>query len=81
GGAETAEERMRRSADHLVARLGELHALRTTPEQGIDLLRFFLGYLSWRRLVHDFGWSYDNAEAWLTDRIGEALLTGEGRNG
>jgi hypothetical protein len=81
GGADTAEERMRRSGDHLVARLGELQVLRPTPEQAVDLLAYFLGYLSWRRLVHDFGWSYDDAEAWLAERIGEALLAGEGRMG
>lgn len=78
GSATAADERMRRAADQLAARLAELNVLRTTAAQAVDLLAYFLGYLSWRRLVHDFGWSYDNAEAWLVDRIGEALLIVEG---
>jgi AcrR family transcriptional regulator len=76
--ATAADERMRRAADQLALQLAELNALRTTVTQAVDLLAYFLGYLSWRRLVHDFGWSYDTAEAWLTERIGEALLIVEG---
>jgi AcrR family transcriptional regulator len=78
GGAATAEDRMRRSARQLVDRLAELKLLRVDAGEAMDLLAYFLGNLSWRRLVHDFGWSYDDAEAWLTDRIAEALLTVEG---
>lgn len=76
-GATAAEDRMRRAADLLVKELIDMDALRTTVAEAVDLLAFFLGYLSWRRLTHDFGWSYDEAETWLTDRIGEALLTVE----
>jgi AcrR family transcriptional regulator len=74
GGVEAAEQRLRRSL-HLVAlRLSELGALRVTVPQALDALAYFLGHLSWRRLVVDFGWSYDDAESWLAERIGEALL-------
>jgi AcrR family transcriptional regulator len=78
GSATAADDRMRRAANQLATQLADLNALRTTAAQAVDLLAYFLGYLSWRRLVHDFGWSYDNAEAWLADRIGEALLIVEG---
>lgn len=75
GGVEAAEHRLRRSL-HLVAlRLSELDALRVPVPQALDVLAYFLGHLSWRRLVVDFGWSYDDAEMWLVERIGEALLT------
>lgn len=78
GGAEAAEQRMRRSL-HLVAlRLDELGALRIGVPQAVDAFAYFLGHQSWRRLVVDFRWSYDEAEAWLADRIGEALLTRRG---
>jgi AcrR family transcriptional regulator len=74
GGADAAEERMRRAV-HLVAlRLSELAALRMPVQQAVDVLAYFLGPLSWRRLVVDFGWSYDDAEAWLADRISEVLV-------
>jgi AcrR family transcriptional regulator len=74
GGVEAAEQRLRRSL-HLVAlRLSELDALRVTVPQALDVLAYFLGHLSWRRLVVDFGWSYDDAETWLAERIGDALL-------
>lgn len=78
GGAQAAEQRMRRAL-HLVAlRLSELDALRVTVPEAVDILAYFLGNLSWRRLVVDFGWSYDDAEAWLADRISEALLKTRG---
>lgn len=74
-GAEAAEQRLRRSL-HLVAlRLDELHALRIPVPAAVDAFAYFLGHLSWRRLVVDFGWTYEDAEAWLADRIGEAVLT------
>lgn len=78
GGAQAAEQRMRRSL-HLVAlRLHELEALRVGVPQAVDVFAYFLGNQSWRRLVVDFGWSYDDAEAWLGDRIGEAVLARRG---
>jgi AcrR family transcriptional regulator len=73
-GAEAAEQRLRRSL-HLVAlRLSELDVLRVTVTEAVDTFAYFLGHLSWRRLVVDFEWSYDDAEAWLADRIAEAVL-------
>lgn len=74
-GAEAAEQRLRRSL-HLVAlRLDELRALRVPVPAAVDVFAYFLGHLSWRRLVVDFGWTYEDAEAWLAERIGEAVLT------
>ncbi|HEX3650693.1 MAG TPA: helix-turn-helix domain-containing protein [Pseudonocardiaceae bacterium] len=74
-GAEAAEQRLRRSL-HLVAlRLSELGMLRIGVPEAVDTFAYFLGHLSWRRLVVDFGWSYDDAEAWLAERIAEAVLS------
>jgi AcrR family transcriptional regulator len=73
-GADAAEERMRRSLELVAVRLSELESLRVTVPQAVDVLAYFLGHLSWRRLVVDFGWSYDDAEAWLADRIDQTLL-------
>jgi AcrR family transcriptional regulator len=73
-GADAAEDRMRRTL-HLVAlRLNELGSLRMPVQQAVDVLAYFLGHLSWRRLVAEFGWSYDDAETWLADRIGDVLI-------
>ena len=41
----------------------------------VDVLAYYLGYSSWRRLVRDFGWSLDAAQTWLTHRIIEVLVT------
>ena len=74
GGADAAEERMRRALHLLALRLSELGSLRMPVPQAVDVLAYFLGHLSWRRLVVEFGWSYDDAETWLTDRVGDVLI-------
>jgi hypothetical protein len=35
--------------------------------------------MSWRILINDMGWSWDEAEQWLAQRGVEALLTPESR--
>jgi AcrR family transcriptional regulator len=74
-GAEAAEARLRRSLHLVTLRLEELGALRVPVAAAVDTFAYFLGHLSWRRLVVDFDWTYDDAEAWLAERIGEAILT------
>jgi len=36
------------------------------PTPAVDVLAFYLGYSSWPRLVVDFSWTLDKAQAWLT---------------
>ncbi|PWR05845.1 TetR/AcrR family transcriptional regulator [Micromonospora acroterricola] len=57
-------------------RLNDLRALRPglTVEQATQVLWFYFGLHSWPQLVDEGGWSYDEAERWLVDRAGEALL-------
>lgn len=74
-GAEAAEARLRRSLHLVTLRLEELGALRVPVAAAVDTFAYFLGHLSWRRLVVDFDWTYDDAEAWLAERVGEAILT------
>jgi AcrR family transcriptional regulator len=68
-----AEQGFRGGLRLVATRLQELGALPGSTDEAIDVLAYFLGYPSWRRLVDDFGWSYPAAEAWLVDRIAEAL--------
>ncbi|VVJ17418.1 Transcriptional regulator [Amycolatopsis camponoti] len=66
----------------VATRLRDLGALPGTTGDAVDVLAYFLGYPSWRRLVDDFGWSYPRAETWLVSRIAEALridLLGDAR--
>ena len=57
----------------VVARLAELDALPGSAGQAVDVLAYFLGCPSWRRLVVDFGWTHPAAESWLTERLLEAF--------
>ncbi|MGW3960936.1 TetR/AcrR family transcriptional regulator [Amycolatopsis sp. NPDC005003] len=68
-----AEEGFRATLRGVATRLGELDALPGTAEQAVDVFAYYLDYTSWRRLVSQFGWSYPQAEEWLTGRITEAL--------
>jgi AcrR family transcriptional regulator len=58
------------------SRLESLGALAPRVDRGAaaDVLWFFLGLGSWRRLIDDCGWSWDRAESWLRDSISRALL-------
>ena len=68
-----AEASFRGGLGQVASRLAELDALPGTVEQAVDVLAYFLGYSSWRRLVVDFGWSYPAAQSWLTERVIEAF--------
>jgi AcrR family transcriptional regulator len=72
--AALAEEAFRRDLSGVAARLRDLGALRGDAGDAVDVLAYYLGYPSWRRLVVDLGWSLDKAQAWLTARITEALI-------
>lgn len=74
-GAEQVEQRLRRSLRLVAQRLEELGSLRVPVDDAVDAFAYYLGHLSWRRLVVDFAWTYEDAEAWLADRISEAVLT------
>ena len=78
GAAQTAaasEEAFRGELGEIATRLQRLEALNGSVPDAVDVLAYYLGYPSWRRLVHDFGWSLDAAQAWLTHRIIEVLVT------
>ncbi len=71
-GATAAEERMRRAAD--AARRpapAELEALRVTAAEAAEVLAYFLGYLSWRRLIPiSAGPTTPPRRGWRPDRRG-----------
>jgi AcrR family transcriptional regulator len=72
--AKDSERRFRYGAAKLVHRLRELKALRGSLTEAEDTVVYFLGHASWRRVIAEFGWSYDKAEKWLTVRVIEALV-------
>ena len=76
--AALAEEAFRRELREVAARLRDLGAPIGETDDAVDVLAYYLGYPSWRRLVVDLGWSLDKAQAWLTGRIIEALIAGPG---
>jgi len=57
-------------------RLREMDALQAhfTDERATDLLWFYFGHQSWHTLVAELGWTWDEAEEWLRERAGAALL-------
>ncbi len=73
--AALAEEDFRRELTAVANRLRDLGALVGSVDDAVDVLAYYLGYSSWRRLVLDFGWNHDKAQAWLTERITDALVT------
>jgi AcrR family transcriptional regulator len=76
--AAAAEEVFRGELGELAMRLQQSEALSGSVADAVDVLAYYLGYSSWRRLVHDFGWSLDAAQDWLTRRITEVLLIATG---
>ncbi|MEE6260702.1 TetR/AcrR family transcriptional regulator [Plantactinospora sonchi] len=57
-------------------RLAELSALRDdlTVDRAADILWFHFGLHSWEPLTEDCGWSYEEAQRWLTAQADAALL-------
>jgi AcrR family transcriptional regulator len=72
--AALAEEGFRRELGAIATRLEAVGALNGSVERAVDVLAYYLGYSSWRRLVLDFGWSHDEAQAWLGRQIADALI-------
>ncbi len=57
--------------------LAQLGALRedTTPERAAAALSMMTSPFSWRQLTQTAGWTFDDAEAWLTQSLGRLLLS------
>jgi AcrR family transcriptional regulator len=56
-------------------RLGDLGAVQPPDlNRAADIFWYLFGWTSWRTLVADLGWSWDDAEQWLAQRGVEALL-------
>lgn len=72
--AQDSERRFRLGARQVALRLRELKALRGSVNEAEDTIVYFLGHVSWRQVIADFGWSYDKAEKWLAARAIEALV-------
>jgi len=63
-------------AGQLAQRLAALGALRagTTPERASAVFSMMTSPASWRQLTHRAGWTFDEAEAWLTPSLTQLLL-------
>lgn len=63
-------------AGQLAQRLAALGALGvgTTPERGSAVFSMMTSPASWRQLTHRAGWTFDEAEAWLTSSLAQLLL-------
>ena len=63
-------------ASALAQRLAALGALRagTTPERAAAAFAMMTSPASWRQLTHRAGWTFDEAEAWLTPSLSQLLL-------
>jgi AcrR family transcriptional regulator len=70
-----AEQAFRSELTALATRLRSLGPLTEEIDAAVDLLAYYLGYPSWRRLTVDLGWSLDRAQDWLTERLTGALIT------
>jgi AcrR family transcriptional regulator len=77
--AEMLRLALRRHRDTLTTiaqRLQELGALAPSDQdRAADIFWYLFGLTSWRTLTADLGWTFDQAEHWLTQRGIEALLT------
>jgi AcrR family transcriptional regulator len=60
----------------LAQRLAALGALRadTTPERAAAVFSMMTSPASWRQLTSGAGWTFDEAEAWLTPSLAQLLL-------
>jgi AcrR family transcriptional regulator len=75
-----AVRRFRQSLDQCASRLEELGALESTEPRGAsDVFWYLFGFMSWRTLITDLGWSWDEAERWLAQRAVDVLLTRRSR--
>ena len=59
----------------LARRLEDLGAVEPPDlNRAADVFWYLFGWTSWRTLITDLGWSWDEAEQWLTQRGVDALL-------
>jgi len=74
-GLRVATGRYRDAVAALARRLDEVGGLHPdcTVEQAADVLWFYFGYAGFFTLVDDSGWTFDQAEHWLTRQAGAAL--------
>jgi AcrR family transcriptional regulator len=75
-----AEQAFRQELHAVATRLSSMGALSAEPDDAVDVLAYYLGYPSWRRLTVGLGWDLDRAQAWLTGRIIDALIAPETRH-
>jgi len=63
-------------ASWITQRLAALGALQagTTPERASTVFSMMTSPASWRQLTHRAGWTFDEAEAWLTPSLAQLLL-------
>jgi AcrR family transcriptional regulator len=59
----------------LAGRLADLGAVEPPDlNRAADVFWYLFGWMSWRILITDLGWSWDDAEQWLAQRGIDALL-------
>jgi AcrR family transcriptional regulator len=65
-----------RGMEELAGRLASLDALQTgtEPGQAADVLSMMTSPASWSQLTREAGWTFDDAEAWLTQSLTKLLL-------
>jgi AcrR family transcriptional regulator len=67
--------RYREALDTLAKRLEDLGALKASDQgRAGEVFWYLFGWMSWRILVNDLGWSWDESEQWLAQRDVDALL-------
>jgi AcrR family transcriptional regulator len=75
---QVAVRRYRDALATLARRLEELGAVEPSDlNRTADVFWYLFGWMSWRILITDLRWSWDEAEQWLTQRGIEALLNRE----
>ena len=73
---QVALQHLRQGLDQSARRLEELNALKPSEKGRASAVFWYLfGFSSWRTLITDLGWNWDEAEVWLAQRGIDALLT------
>jgi len=57
----------------------DLDPIQAAARRAADVFWYLFGWGSWRTLIADLGWSWDEAEQWLAQRGIDALLQQERR--
>jgi AcrR family transcriptional regulator len=68
--------RHEKGMEELAGRLASMNALQpgTEPGHAADILAMLTAPANWRQLTQDAGWTFDEAEAWLTESLTKLLL-------